>query len=279
MYNTFMSNEQTTPLTIRIRYRMSEIWLRLLGIIYDLTPLQRIAIVGGLIAMIPAYWIWRFATYHYLTYKYEQRVFTARPAFTSSEPLSITQTGTLTTIDDSYVAYFQIQNPNKDLAVSNAQGKLRVFDASNVLLSEQDVKFYLLPGQKRIIPSTIFRSSSMPKQVKVENLKVSFQKRFEIPSVEIATKNGSIEQGQSVPTTSAITNQSPFTLAKVEILHIFYNSSNKISGLFQRAEFTVRPEETRDYPLDLTPWDTSQITRMETAVFSNPLDSKNLNSR
>ncbi len=279
MYNTLIMDNSTTPLSAKIKYQLSTIRLGVSQLLLQLTPIQRFIVVFGIICIIPGYWVMRWGTYGVLTYKYNQQKLEPHPSFSSVLPLRASPVTILKFSDDSYTAISTFTNPNSEIALSSALLHLKGFDDKGNLVYEKSQSFYLLPGQKQNLVSPIFNSAFAINKMSAEVESPHWQKRFETPTIEIEQKQTSVEvSGEKAEFEGTIINHSPFTLKEVEATYILTNNKKQTIGAVTRIEKDVRPEEIRTFPVQakITTNDTADAIRIESSVFSNPLQADNI---
>lgn len=262
------------------RYNMKLAWLSFVQAVYSFPPLQRVVLVFGIIALIPGYWAARLVADSYYSQSFARSNITAHPSFTSTLPLQASRVTTLPIGEKSFMGYSQITNPNLDLSVSSGTFTFTFKNKKQETLYTSSGKFYLLPGQEQYIVSPRFTPPEVVDSATLEVSQLHFQKRFDIPKISLATPAVTITDlagpVAGVRLEGAVSNESPYVLGAVRLTFLLYGPSNKLIGVVQRDEFTVRPKERRTFPQEWPGLKKSDIVKVDPVATTNALDISNL---
>lgn len=214
-------------------------------------PVIKWLLIFCVLAIIPAYLISKTVAQKVWLGRYQQNALAAKPSFTNPKtptvsPVSVTSLGS-----GVYAAVVQVSNQNLDLSADNVPYQFSFYNSQKQQIYSESGQLFLLPNQTKYVVLPRFTA---PEPVAYSDFQFSgnipWQKRLSIPTVNLTTSLPSSSQQASPPAfvvQGSFTNQSPYTLAQVELTFVLFDNNNNIIGTSERDEFTVAPFELRSY--------------------------------
>lgn len=247
-------------------------------------PLLKWLFIMGILAIIPCYFIARFASQKYWEKKYAPQILSAHPSFTAAlEPklldLSLTTTG-----ENTYAAVATISNPNLDLAADNVDYTFNFLDASGNPIPLQSGnpsgKTFFLPNEKQYLSIPRFTVEGTIDSVKLNfDSAINWQKKLFLPKVPLQAEKPNFFQ-QLDPVAFVVEgyykNNSPYLLKKVRLTFLVYDSSKNLIASSQRDEFDLAPYERRAYKQLWPGVGGGNVASVNVIPQTNTLDTSNI---
>jgi len=242
-------------------------------------PFRRYLLIVVAILIIPGFFAAKYITAALYVSNYSKTAPAAHPASFVTLPASIVETKILAVAGNSYSAYALVKNQNKDLADPNLKYVFNFSDSSGKLLASVSGTDFLLPGQLKylIVPNVTLAEA--PAKVEVSLPDQTWQKRLDIPNIQIDTPLPTHADSQDPPgfaIDGTFRNQSNFTLRTVVIKGIVHDRNNQVIAVTSRVENTVSPKQLRGYHLYWPQFLESSVSRLEINVETDPFDQANL---
>lgn len=215
---------------------------------------KRYFIFALLILLIPIYFMAKYSIAAVYLHNFQKQAIIAHPAVFSSLPVQIIEAKALSISGDSYSAYAQIKNPNKDLIASELDYAFHFLDASGNEISPSPVSgsTYILAGEQKYILVPTIHLTQAPASVKVDIQAPQWKRRISIPNIIIKSgipKFGDQTSPQGFYIDNTFTNESVYTLGQVKINAIVKDKSGNVIAVTQSVANTVSPNETREYKM------------------------------
>ncbi len=205
------------------------------------------------VGIIPIFFIVKFAVAKIYLHNFAKTQVAAHEAIIEPLAIQIVETKALTMTGDSYSAYAQIKNPNKNLSASDITYTFRFMDASGKELGHDGGKTYILGGEQKYLVLPNIRLKEVPTQVKVEISNPDWKRRLSVPNILI---KAGIPQFKDVndpavgfEIKSNIQNLSTKIVGTVKISAIVTDKNGTVIAVNQRTENTLKPQEVRDYTM------------------------------
>ena len=231
--------------------------------------------------MLPAYFVAKNVSYKIWQKKYAAGAVAAKPSFTDPKPLTIDPVSVSSMGENIYAATAKISNQNLDLSAENISYRFIFYDAAKEpLYTTPNDTFYILPNQTKYLTVPRFTATQPVAYTDLQiNQKIAWQKRLQLPEVKLITTAPNTYQ-QMNPSAfvveGEVTSQSPYQLGKIRLTFLLYDSANKIIGVSQRDEFTLKPRERRAYKQLWPGVAASNLNRTEIIAETNTLDPNNI---
>lgn len=205
----------------------------------------------AVLSIIPGYYVAKSLSRKIWTARYRQGAILAKPSFTNPKEPKISEVTITTSGPGSYSAIAQISNQNLDLSVDKVPYSFVFYNAQKQEIQRYSDTLFLLPNQTKYITAPAFSPLEKIAYANFELPKdLPWQKRLTIPAVNLAASQPQTFQ-QSSPQAFVVQgdflNNSPYTLTKVRLTFVLFDTSGRIIGVSQRDEFTVTPFERRAY--------------------------------
>lgn len=215
---------------------------------------KRYFIFTLLVLLIPIYFIAKYSVAAVYLHNFQKRAIIAHPAVFSSLPVQIIAAKALSISGDSYSAYAQIKNPNKDLIASQLDYSFHFLDANGNEISPSPVSgsTYILSGEQKYILVPTIHLAQAPSSVKVDITDPQWKRRIIIPNIIIKSgipKFGDQTSPQGFYIDNTFTNESVYTLGQVKINAIVKDKGGNVIAVTQSVANTVSPNETREYKM------------------------------
>lgn len=261
------------------KYNIQLVWASVLQSFYSFPPLQRIALVFGVIAILPAYLVVRVGANAYYSYEFKKTEIVAHRSFVNPQSLRLAPVKILSLNDGSYVAYAKVTNPNLDLALYSGFYTFAFKNKEGEQVHTSQGQLYLLPGQDQYVLASRFVPLEQIVSGTLQVTDMHWQKRFEIPTILLVTPaaiavDAVDEDGVKIE--GSVINESPYELGKVKVTFLLKDNAGNVVGIVQREERTVRPGERRAFPQVWPGLSRADISSIETFATTNALDSANL---
>ena len=88
------------------------------------------------------------------------------------KPLEILLEDFIPTIDDNYDLMAEIRNPNKDWGIESINYRFNLYDRNEELIGFKEGSTYVLPQETKYIIDQKFYSTTIPKKIELELLRV-----------------------------------------------------------------------------------------------------------
>jgi hypothetical protein len=232
------------------------------------------------LAIIPAYFISQNIAYKILLNRYNQNQALAKPSFTNPSQPKNSNVYLTTLGQNQYAAAVMLTNLNLDLSVKQLDYQFIFSNSKKQEVYRYNGKTYLLPNESKyvIVPTfttneqIIFADFVLPE-------KISWQKRIEIPKINLSTslpKIGFELNPFNFYVEGNFVNNSNYELREAKITFVLFDQSGTIVGLSQRDEYTIKPNEQRSYKQLWPNMNPDNIDKVKVDVFTNPLNENNL---
>lgn len=252
-------------------------WLSFLEGLYSLSPLQRLLVVGGLVLLIPGFFLVRFVTATAFGFYYENKTAYATTSFTSVSDLQV-GTFTLLPVLGGYTAYVEVSNPNFEISASKASYVVTFFDEAGRKVLDKTGVTWIEKSGKRTVVIPRFSVGGNIARAGLKFTDIKWQKKVEIPEVALAAPDPVVfeNQGGGMRLEGQVQNLSPYDLGSARVVTFLYNSQKQLVGVSERYEFSLRPGERRAYVLNFPDLKSFDIFRVVTAADTNALDPNNV---
>jgi hypothetical protein len=193
-------------------------------------------------------------------------------------PLEIKESGAVAGgVAGEYDFYSLINNPNNLFGSSKFSYKITLKDSAGNVLSQREGENYILPGEKKYIVETGFKSESTPASTdfSITSIEWSQFSQYKKPELEIVNKNyNEISSGVGFAEAKGLLkNKSPYDFDFIKIGVILKDAEGRVVALNSTNMKTVKSGEERDFR---TFWPTrfpGNVQNMEAQVEVNVFDS------
>lgn len=241
---------------------------------------KRIVALTLLIAIIPSYLIVRIGISAYLSSRYNRDALVAHESYSGVSAPVLSELNILPSSNNLYSAYVEVSNPNIELGASNIPYTAVFKDGSGKQVATSTGSFYLLPDDKKYLVIPRIESSTEIKSGEITLGTVSWQKRINIPQVEISTAPLLVTQTEdplAFQAEGAIINRSTFKLKTVRIVFLLYDYRGKIVAVSQRDENNVEASGGRRGFIQTWPGlAVTEIKDVRVIPYTNVMDNANL---
>ncbi|HMR55439.1 MAG TPA: hypothetical protein PKD34_02495 [Candidatus Doudnabacteria bacterium] len=239
---------------------------------------QRISLIVLIVLMIPGYFAVRYGLELILIRQYARQALVAHSAFTDPSPLVVSRVNIIRNSNDTVSGYLTVRNPNLDLGLDNDRYTINFLDNANQIVYTSTGSLYLLPDQQRWIVVPRVESSSQIASAEIEFGELNWQKRLEVPEVELRMNEPFTYQQESplaTVTEGAVVNNSPYSLRQVSLVVVLYGANNQVLAVTSREEYSLEPFERRAYIIQWPNVNRSAVTRIGLEAYTNTLDATN----
>jgi len=240
---------------------------------------QRILLIILIVLMIPGYFGVRYGLELVLVRQYARQALVAHSAFTDPNPLVVSRVNIIRNSNDTVSGYLTVRNPNLDLGLDNARYTINFLDSASQIVFTSTGSLYLLPDQQRWIVVPRVESTNQITSAEIKFGELNWQKRLEIPQVELRMNEPFTYQQESplaTVTEGAVVNNSPYSLRQVSLVVVLYGANNQVLAVTSREEYSLQPFERRAYIIQWPNVNRSAITRIGLEAYTNTLDPTNL---
>jgi|LNFM01.2.fsa_nt_gb hypothetical protein len=240
---------------------------------------QRILLIILIVLMIPGYFAVRYGLELVLVRQYARQALVAHSAFTDPNPLVVSRVNIIRNSNDTVSGYLTVRNPNLDLGLDNARYTINFLDSASQIVFTSTGSLYLLPDQQRWIVVPRVESTNQITSAEIKFGELNWQKRLEIPQVELRMNEPFTYQQESplaTVTEGAVVNNSPYSLRQVSLVVVLYGANNQVLAVTSREEYSLQPFERRAYIIQWPNVNRSAITRIGLEAYTNTLDPTNL---
>jgi hypothetical protein len=242
--------------------------------------LLRWLLILAVLGTFPAYLIAKNVSKKIWLSRLQQGALTAKPSFTNPLPPKISPVSVVTLGTGVYAAVVEVSNENLDLSADQVLYEFSFYNSQKQKVSSFSGKLYLLPNQKKYIGAPTFRTSEAITYANFDlPPDISWQKRLFIPSVKLIAQTPKYYQ-QTLPSAFVVegdfSNQSPYTLNRVQLTFVLFNTAGKIIGVSQREESTVAPFERRAYKQLWPDTFAADLNNVKVTANTNVLDPNNI---
>ncbi len=265
----------------RVEIGLEEAELNTQIVLSTLPPFFKWFFIISALAIIPTYFVTKNISQKIWAKKYAAGAVMAKPSFTDPKPLVASKVSVSTMGENIYAATAKISNQNLDLSASNISYRFVFYNsAKEAVFTSPDDTFYILPNQTKYLTVPRFTANQPVAYTDLQiDDKIVWQKRLQIPQVKLPTTVPQTYQ-QTNPSAFVVegefTNQSPYQLGKVRLTFLLYDGENKIIGISQRDEFTLKPFERRAYKQLWPGVAASSLNHVEILTDTNTLDPNNI---
>jgi len=199
-------------------------------------------------------------------------------------PLEIKESGVVAGgIAGEYDFYGLVNNPNNLFGSSKLHYKIILKDSSGAVLLQREGDNYILPGEKKYIVETGFKSDSMPASSEFSITSVEWSQfgEYKKPELEIVNKNYSeITSGVGfAEARGLLKNRSPYDFEFIKIGVVLKDVENKVVALNSTSMRTVKSGEERDFRVFWPTRFSGNVQNMEAQVEANVFDSRTFMDR
>jgi archaellum component FlaF (FlaF/FlaG flagellin family) len=229
--------------------------------------------------LIPGYFLMRFGSEIYFSNNYARESLAAHPSYSDPENLQQTKVTIVRNANGTSSAYAVITNNNLDLAIDNLNYTFTFLNSRGEEVGRSNGQTYILPNQKKWIVVPRIQSIESIASSKLTIDKPSWQKRLEVPELELKMSEPYVyEQVNPLATVTegTIVNNSPYKLKQASMVLVLYDANNKVLAITTREESALDPYERRAYKIQWPGIYQSQITRIGLEAYTNSLDPDNL---
>jgi hypothetical protein len=266
---------QVQSMLVGIQELLWKIKMRFMG----LFRWQRILLIVLVVLLIPGYFVVRYSLELVLVRQYARQALVAHWAFTNPNPLTVSKVNVIRNANNTVSAYLTVRNPNLDLSLENVRYTINFLDSANQIVYTATGSLYLLPDQQRWIAVPRVEPSSQIATAEIKFGELNWQKRLEIPEVELRMNEPFTYQQENplaTVTEGAVVNNSPYSLRQVSLVVVLYGANNEVLAVTSREEYSLQPYERRAYVIQWPNLKRSAITRIGLEAYTNTLDPTNL---
>ncbi len=166
-------------------------------------------------------------------------------------PLEIIEQGFLKSGDNNYTPYVKLKNLNLDWGVPDLEYSADVKTLDGTMLSTVTGASFILPATDKYILLPRINSSKTPTSIDFSLLGSKFVLKpvtFPEVNIDVQRTQVGIVDGQTV-LSAVLKNNSPFTIAQVDIPVILYNERTQIVGLNYTNINDLKSGELRSFQL------------------------------
>jgi hypothetical protein len=194
-------------------------------------------------------------------------------------PLEIKESGIVVGgVTGEYDFYSVVNNPNNLFGSSKFHYKITLKDSSGLVLSQREGESYILPGEKKYIIETSFKSESVPasSEFLITSVEWSQFSEYKKPEIEIVNKNYSeISSGVGFAEAKGLLkNKSPYDFEFIKIGVILKDSGGNVVALNSTNMKTIKSGEERDFRVFWPARFSGNVQNMEAQAEVNVFDSK-----
>lgn len=177
-----------------------------------------------------------------------------------------------------YDFYSVVSNPNNLFGSSKLRYKVTLKDTSGAVISQREGENYILPGEKKYIIETAFKSENPPATVDFAIISVEWSQfsEYKRPELEIVNKNyNEISSGVGFAEAKGLLkNKSPYDFASLKVDVILKDAAGKVAALNSTSMQTVKSGEERDFRAFWPTRFPGNVQNMEAQIEVNVFDSK-----
>lgn len=270
----------------KLELEIEEAELRAQKTLQGLPPLARWALIVGVIAILPAYFIAKSVSQAYWQKKYSTSILQAHPSFTGTQDLKLNNIYLTSLGNNTYSALAVVENPNLDLAADNVKYAFNFYDANGKQLvplsGDIGGSAYFLPGQKQYLAVPKFNLGSGQAIASVKlglDTNISWRKPYQLPSLQFPTNIPNFYQQYS-PLSFVVEgnfqNNNAYLVKTVRLIFLAYDKNNVIVAISQRDEYDIQPFERRAYKQLWPNIYAQNVSRVSVIVTANTLNPNNL---
>ncbi len=248
---------------------------------YALPKWERSILVLLIILIIPGFFLIRYGGEFYFTKLYSRGSLAAHPAFNSPEPLEVGSVKIIQNPNGAATAYATIVNPNLDLALESLRYTFHFLNSSNEEVTSTKGETYLLPNQKKWVVISKVSSLQSVSKATLELEQPNWQKRLDLPEVNLKMSEPYIYEEVNPLATSAegaVVNNSEYDLSHVSLLLVLYGRNEKVLAVTTREEFSMKAFERRAYKLQWPGIYKEDVVRVDLQAYTNTLDPENISA-
>jgi hypothetical protein len=194
-------------------------------------------------------------------------------------PLEVKESGAVAGgVAGEYDFYSLVNNPNNLFGSSNFHYKIALKDQTGKIISSREGNSYILPGEKKYVVETGFKSDSTPASADFFITSVGWSQfgEYKKPEIEVVNKNYSeISSGVGfAEARGLLRNKSPYDFDTIKIEVILKDASGKVVALNSTSMKTIKSGEERDFRAFWPSKFPGNVGNMEAQVEVNVFDSK-----
>ena len=194
-----------------------------------LAPVNRkwwYALAIAVVAVVPSYFLFKlgFVALAMSNYKAPQIVY----SIAVKEPLQLMDEQILQLSNNTYLGYFKIKNINFEWGVNSQAYTVEFRTNGGTVLSKTQATTFVLPSSEKIVVVPRFTADQRPDQIMVTLGETDFTRK---PAIEVnLTQERVVLQNNpdGLVVSLGIRNQTPFTIKRVDMPVLVYNSRNEI---------------------------------------------------
>ncbi len=177
--------------------------------------------------------------------------------------------------DGDYDFVARVLNPNTDIGSGEARYILRVFDAQNKIISEQNNSFYILPGQaKYIVLSPLRIAGAVRAEIEINQVRWEKIDQPSIQYVDVVVRSNTQFQRSSVPASfgsvaGSILNNSDLDLNRVDVAVVVKDTSGDIVAAGKTQIDTFLSKTTRGFEITWFNFFNGQPDRVDVEATTN----------
>ncbi|HLN19098.1 MAG TPA: hypothetical protein VK255_02935, partial [Patescibacteria group bacterium] len=177
-----------------------------------------------------------------------------------------------------YDFYSVVNNPNNLFGSSKLHYRVTLKDSSGAVISQREGENYILPGEKKYIIETGFKSESVPASSEFTIISIDWSQfsEYRRPELDIVNKNyNEISSGVGFSEAKGLLkNKSPYDFASLKIDVILKDTIGKVVALNSTSMQTVKSGEERDFRAFWPTRFSGNVQNMEAQIEVNVFDSK-----
>lgn len=157
-------------------------------------------------------------------------------------------------VSGEYNLYAEVYNPNNNFGSGHFEYDIQLKDSSGMILGQISGESFILPGERKYLTATNFRSAAAPSRVELlignveweEFLSYNYAKDLQLKIVNQRYQEISSGIGFS-ESLGLLKNESPFDFSLIKIIAFLKDSSGQIIAFGSTAMNTVRSGESREF--------------------------------
>lgn len=194
-------------------------------------------------------------------------------------PLEVRESGIVAGgVAGEYDFYSLVSNPNNLFGSSKINYKITIKDSSGAVLAQKEGENYILPGERKYIVETGFKSSVTPvsSEFAITSVEWSQFSEYKRPEIEVVNKNYSeISSGVGFAEAKGLLkNKSPYDFEYIKIEVILKDTAGAVVALNSTSMRTVKSGEERDFRAFWPTRFPGNVQNMEAQVEVDVFDSK-----
>lgn len=247
-------------------------------------PVLRWALIIGVLAIIPSYYISRQIAYQLWRQRDLQYALVPTPSFSSSLPIRTKNTWLLQTGPNQYTSVAEVINDNLDLSTNVAAYEFKFYGPNQNLIvpdsGQVSGKTYFLPNQSKYLLATRITSKQPITRMEVVfGSDIVWRKKLSLPAIQLNVTGVKFSQQASPPAFAVdglVENTSSYEIGQVRLVFLVFGFNRQLLAASERNEFTLASGENRAYK-QLWPDQTfPNAVSVQVLADTNTLDQGNL---